>query len=227
MLENAPTTRFKDVLTSDEAYVFVRYSASRIAVGLALMANGDIEAVMGMDEGKALLEAVQVAVAAGEGGLDKPSARGNGPLVLREAALIRFSNLGEAEPDQGWLIVRYDDCLVAIGMFLKSGGGIEVVMVQEAARSLLESLQIAIGALARDDRSRELLRDANEQPVAKNAAIIKFSDLMSGETWAIVRHDDTCVAVYFLVQSEGGTEVAMRRDDARSLMQVLQIALAE
>ena len=58
----AASIRFIDHDTSDEAYVFIRYNESHVALGLSLMSDGDMEVVLNKEDARRVLEALRLAV---------------------------------------------------------------------------------------------------------------------------------------------------------------------
>lgn len=58
----AASIRFIDQDTSDEAYVFIRYDESHVAIGLSLRSDGDMEVFMSKEEARRVLEALRLAV---------------------------------------------------------------------------------------------------------------------------------------------------------------------
>jgi hypothetical protein len=62
----------------------------------------------------------------------------------------------------------------------------------------------------------------------KEAATITFQDIeSSNEAVAIVRYDDTHVALCLSLKSDGDLEVMMEKSDAQKLIQGLQKAVSQ
>jgi hypothetical protein len=61
----------------------------------------------------------------------------------------------------------------------------------------------------------------------KEAATIKFTDADSAdEAYAIVRYDESFVAVCLSLKSNGDIEVVMKKEDAKKLSEALKKAVA-
>jgi hypothetical protein len=60
-MEQGTTIKFKDLDTSDEAFVIVRYDEASVVVGLSLKSNGDMQVVMKKADARELVEALKKA----------------------------------------------------------------------------------------------------------------------------------------------------------------------
>lgn len=60
-MEQGIIIKFKDLDTSDEAFVIVRYDEASVVVGLSLKSNGDMQVVMKKADAEKLIEALQKA----------------------------------------------------------------------------------------------------------------------------------------------------------------------
>ena len=60
-MEQGTIIKFKDLDTSDEAFVIVRFDEASVVVGLSLKSNGDMQVVMTKQKAKELIEALKKA----------------------------------------------------------------------------------------------------------------------------------------------------------------------
>lgn len=135
---------------------------------------------------------------------------------MERAGSIKFTDLSTA--NEFWAGVRYGDTRVALSVvnnWDRVGPSerreIEILMKREDAGALLNALRSAI---------------EGEPPAMREVAAIAFADLDTGEQTSItVRHDATSVGLYLCNEDDGEVQVAMRREDARALLEVLQTAV--
>lgn len=65
-MKSIASIQFQDTDAQDEAVVLLRAGGGKVALGLSLRKNGDIEVVMPIERAQALLRALQEALAIAE-----------------------------------------------------------------------------------------------------------------------------------------------------------------
>ncbi len=128
---------------------------------------------------------------------------------------VRFTDL--TTPNEAWAYIGHGEKSVAFAVFNNwdrvgpsERKEIEIVMGLDDAKAVVVALRTAIEMAP---------------PAMREVAAIAFADTSTGEPTSItVRHDAGSVDLILCNEDDGEVQVAMRREDARALLETLQTA---